>query len=94
MSVRFFNGYMTTGSAAAANESACVRFSSACNAMLLILDTVIAVSIFVIIGLLVGSLNGIISLVLSVGLVVSLILIIRIILRTQIEKRPKPFTAI
>ena len=94
MSVRFFDSYKTAGSNAAASESASVRFSSACDAMLLILDTVIAVSIFVIIGILAGSLNGIISLVLSVSLVVSLILVIRIILKTQIEKRPKPFTAI
>ena len=92
MSVRFVNGNWTSGSAAAANESASARFSSACDAMLRILDTVIAVSIFVIIGILLSSLGGIISIILSAVGLVSLILIIRIILKTQIEKRPKPFT--
>lgn len=91
MSVRFFNSYMTTGSNAAACE-----FGSACscsdnNALLLTLDTVIAVSIFVIIGLL---LNGIISVIISVSLIVSLILIIRVILRTQFIKRPEPLKAL
>ena len=92
MSVRFFDSHKTTGSNAAASESASACPASDNNALLLTLDTVITVSIFVIIGILVGSLNGIISLVLSVGLIVSLILIIRIILKTQIEKRPKPLT--
>ena len=94
MSVRFFNSYMTTGSNAAACE-----FGSACscsdnNALLLTLDTVIAVSIFVIIGILLSSLGGIISIILSAVGLVSLILIIRVILRTQFIKRPEPLKAL
>ena len=93
MSVRFFDSHKTTGSNAAANE-----FVSACscsdnNALLLILDTVFAVSIFVIIGLLLNSLHGI-SVIISVSIIVSIILIIRVILRTQFLKRTEPLKAL
>ena len=94
MSARFFNGYKTSDSAAAADESASARFSSACNAMLLVPDTVIAVSVFVIIGILFGSLGGIISIIISAVGLVSLILIILVVLESQFNRRPKPLEAI
>ena len=92
MSVRFFDSHKTTGSNAAASESASACPASDNNALLLTLDTVITVSIFVITALLLISLHSIVSIIISAAVIVSLIRMIRVNLKTQFLKRPKPLT--